>query len=726
VPPTGAATQVAELVRALALGWKNLAAYPPGHPALTSSLQLVHRRLNELRGPAGEVVLGIENDGLLYGSEKIESTTAQKFAQALFMRGVAVLRFAPETESHDLEIFLRLLASPADPKRGIWEDLTAAGVLHINLQPVDYSGIQVTDDLNAPPPDEIQPSLWEEILRALMEGHELSPEARSFLSKEGQPVTELVRMIVEHIDKASAKPAFDPDATFGIRMPMADVRAATNARVAEAVGNYIGNSKGARRENSLKQAVELLRSLPQPLRGAVLRRVAEALAVDDSAGGLLRQLASELPRDEVLEALRYLSSITKLSSHAMTLLQSLTALQTSTRAEPPSDNIVADLVHLFGEDDIDRYNPPDHAALLEQVAIHVPYAPPSQPGANETLGKRAETVADDALSRQLGRTLLELLASIGTALPPQQILSRLEAVFRSHLTAGEFEEAFELTQRLNEIATATNSSELRHAIHEAIGNLATPDMIHTLINSLQNAPPEKTRILQRLTDALGSGARRNLLLALSEENNRSRRRRLFDFIMSLGPVIAPEATAFLSDDRWYVLRNMLTILRTVNDRTSLPEVRKLAQNKDLRVRMEAIKSLFTLDTGVPLELLENVILDPDPKVAETAVALVGSAGIREGVGPLLRIVQGNDVFGSRRSLRVKAIRALGELGDPSSLGELQRFLRDSILPWPSKEERLAAWESLAGYPPESRIDFVERGARSRDRQVREICERMIQ
>ena len=126
MPPTPAASQVAELVRALALGWKNLAAYPPGHPALTSSLELVHRRLNELRGPAGEVVLGIEIDGLLYGSEKIESTTAQKFAQALFMRGVAVLRFAPETEARDIEVFLRLLASPTDPKRGIWEEITAA------------------------------------------------------------------------------------------------------------------------------------------------------------------------------------------------------------------------------------------------------------------------------------------------------------------------------------------------------------------------------------------------------------------------------------------------------------------------------------------------------------------------------------------------------------------------------------------------------------------------
>jgi HEAT repeat protein len=299
-------------------------------------------------------------------------------------------------------------------------------------------------------------------------------------------------------------------------------------------------------------------------------------------------------------------------------------------------------------------------------------------------------------------------------------------LFRAHLAAGEFDEAFELTQRLTDLARSTPSDALRQAIHESIGNLATPEMIQALIDSLQNAPPEKTRVLQRLTEALGSSARRNLLLALSEENNRSRRRRLFDFIMSLGPVIAPEATSFLGDDRWYVLRNMIVMLRAVNDRSSLPELRKLATHRDLRVRMEAIKSLFTLDSGVPIELLENVIQDPDPKVAETAIALVGSAGIREGVQPLLRIVKGNDVFGSRRSLRIKAIRALGELGDPASLSDLRRFFSDSYLPWPSKEERLAAWESLAGYPREVRADIVERGVRSRDRQVREICERMAE
>jgi HEAT repeat protein len=113
-------------------------------------------------------------------------------------------------------------------------------------------------------------------------------------------------------------------------------------------------------------------------------------------------------------------------------------------------------------------------------------------------------------------------------------------------------------------------------------------------------------------------------------------------------------------------------------------------------------------------------------VAETAVTIVGNYGIKQAVEPLLRIVQGNDIFGTRRSLRVKAIRALGEIGDPPALSRLQRFFRDSILPWPSKEERYAAWESLSGYPHEARAELVERGLRSRDMQVRQISQRLSQ
>jgi len=103
---------------------------------------------------------------------------------------------------------------------------------------------------------------------------------------------------------------------------------------------------------------------------------------------------------------------------------------------------------------------------------------------------------------------------------------------------------------------------------------------------------------------------------------------------------------------------------------------------------------------------------------------VGSYGIKEGVDPLLDILGGSDVFGVRRALRLKAIKALGELAQPRTLPLLHRFFRDPFLPWPSKEERRAAYESLAAYPPEARAELVEKGLRSRDPQVREICRRL--
>lgn len=719
---------MAELVRALALGWKNLAAYPAGHPALVSSLELCNRRLADLRGPAGEVVLGIANDGLLYGSEKIDSAPAQKFAQALYARGVAVLRFDNETDPRDIETFLRLLAStsPADQKRAIWEDLTAAGVMHINLQPVDYSDVQVTDDLSAPPQETKEPTLWEEILRSLMEGRMLSKDSEHFLSKDSQSADELSKMIRQYIDDtALATPTFDPDATFGVRMPIAgETPEAIQARVAESIGRYIAESQGAKKQKSLQQAIELLRNLAEPLRGTILRKVAEALAKDDTAGPLLRQLANEMPHDEVLEALRYLSSAGALSPHAMALLQSLAAIETSIDVQPPSPTVISDLVHLFGEDDVDRFNPPDHQALLDKVSIQIPEVSPSAQSTIDQLGRRVETVADDALTRQLGRTLIDLLSNIGASRPPQPLLLRTETLFRSHLTAGEFEEALELVGRMQDIAMTTHSDELRHAIHETFGRLATGDTIHALIESLHNAPPEQARSIQRLTEFLGAGARRNLLLALTEESNRSRRRRLFDFIASLGPVMVPEVTGLLNDSRWYVVRNMIVLLRTVNDRTSLPEIRKLAFHRDLRVRMEVIKSLFAMDTEVPRALLDDVLHDPDPKLAETAIVLVGSSGIKEAVDPLLRILVGNDFFGRRRSVRTKALRALGELGEARALPVLHRFFGEPILAWPAKEERHAAWESLSGYPREARAELVEKGLGARDPVVRQICKRI--
>jgi hypothetical protein len=636
--------EVSELVRALALGWKNLAAYPVGHPALVASLQRIQQRLDDIRGPAGEVVLGVAVDGIIYGQDKLVSTYAQKFAQALYTRGVAVARFDTATRLSDIETFLRLLGvgtgGGGDQTRPIWEELTAAGTTGINLQPVDYSAVQITDSLDATAPPRPEGSwLWDEILRALLADRELSPTARYLLSQEVRSINELAELMLRYADELTEAPvAFDPDATFGIRLAGAsdagDTGPIINDRLASAVGMSVGGTAGAKRHMALQQVVQLLRVLPEAMRGAVLRSVLRNVATDEAAGSQLRDFAADLPQDDVLDALRHLSTLTKLSSHAMSLLESLTAINAPVTAPPaiPPD-VVSELVTLFGEDDIDRFNPPDHRALLDDVSVHVPSQPRSAVTASTPLGERAETVAEDALNRQLVRTLLDLLVSYGASRQTEGLLGRLETVFASQLTSGSFDDALTLIEEIQEIAIVTTSETLRTAVDQTYGRLSSPEMTQTLISSLLTAPPETVPTIHQLIAALGAAATRSLLTALAEENNRSRRRRLFDFVASLGTVIVPEVTKLLRDPRWFVVRNMIALLRAVDDYTSLPELQRLAQHPDLRVRLAAIKGLLSMDAKVPPGLLHDVINHADPKMAETAITLVGNYGIREGVDP---------------------------------------------------------------------------------------------
>jgi HEAT repeat protein len=224
-------------------------------------------------------------------------------------------------------------------------------------------------------------------------------------------------------------------------------------------------------------------------------------------------------------------------------------------------------------------------------------------------------------------------------------------------------------------------------------------------------------------DALGLAAARGFLVALAEEKDKSRRRRLLDLLVSIGPLIAQPATELLEDERWYVVRNMIVLLQRVGDRSALPAVRRCAEHHDMRVRLEAIKWLLAYDPEVPRALLEQAINDPDPKLAEAAIVLAGSYGIKEAVAPLLAVVEGLDLMGRRRSLRVKALKALGDLGDPSVLPRLDRYFRNPrLLPLIALEERRAAFRSLAMYPPSARWPYVERGLRARDPEIRRLCE----
>ncbi|HEY0787180.1 MAG TPA: hypothetical protein VGE86_00955, partial [Thermoanaerobaculia bacterium] len=83
--------RTAELARVLAVAWRTISAYPPGHPTFAAALGEAYKKIAELAAFSGSVTLGIARDGLLVGDDKVASTHARKLAEAFYRHGVAIL-----------------------------------------------------------------------------------------------------------------------------------------------------------------------------------------------------------------------------------------------------------------------------------------------------------------------------------------------------------------------------------------------------------------------------------------------------------------------------------------------------------------------------------------------------------------------------------------------------------------------------------------------------------
>jgi HEAT repeat protein len=451
------------------------------------------------------------------------------------------------------------------------------------------------------------------------------------------------------------------------------------------------------------------------------------VATDPEGENALQAFTSSMSSHPVLRVLRQLGAEgVPLSRHAQRLVELLASTRPNVvEEETPSvrdlETLRGELLTLFRDEDIDRYNPEDHLALLARSMLAWPTRTPVELGTLESLGERVATLTDEAVDRQLAETLFDLLGRYQDE-KAAPVLARLNQLVQGALARGSLDEAAFAIEGMTRLAADEAVPEpTRAALRAQIERLADPETLSVLAASLGATPGPATVQLVRL---LGPGAIRSLLQVLVQEKVRVRRRRIFDLLTALGADVVPEATQWLMDPNWYVVRNIIALLRTVGDRSSLPTVRRLTGHADLRVRLEALRSLLDLDPASGHDYLVSAIADPDPRAATAAVELAGQRGGPAMVEPLLDVLRPWDVRGRRRVVRLAALQALGRVGRPEALPRLARFFRERWVPFGSRAERRAAYESLQGYAPDVRAWLVMRGLRSRDQEIRAVCERL--
>jgi HEAT repeat protein len=755
-----------ELLRELTIAWKNRLAYPEGHPAYQDALRLAHRRIATWTESRGPLLLGIAADGWVVEDAKLDSIGLQKIAEALYQRGVAVLGFEPGLESLELAQFLTLLS--LDPRRTgpepIWDRMVAARVRHIYLEPVDYSRISLDDGLDRAAPHAPN-DVWDRILRELVAGRELVEKGAELDASDRSGLDELSALLAEALqgegetgpgDGTGAQAgggegegASATGAAGGSGAGGGGARAAASSpgaeqgragggglaragsageRLARLMGRVFSQSPGAASIATVRRLAAVVRALPEALRHTLIDAVLRPLAASDAGAPALLTFVTALPRQTALASLERLAEERiELSARTAQLARELRAAQAGASPSPPpeeSDRLFSELRELYGSADIDRLNPAIVPEVGRAMNLEMPRPRTLDAGQAPDLGDRRDTLAGDYLASQLAHAILEIVGRQRSGEIPRALLRRLRGAYRGFLSSCRLQLACEVVEGLRAFrADPATSDSARLELEQSIDRMADRRSIAALLDGLPDLGPGDVPQVHRLVEALGPVSVRHLLWALGEEDDRSRRHRLMTLLTALGPLIVGEATQLLADSRWFVVRNGIVLLRSVGHRPALGEIARCASHPDLRVRLEAIKTLFVLDSEVPPDLLRRAIFESDPKLAEAAVSLIGAYGIVQASEPLVELLSRRDFWGLRRGLRLKAIKALANLHDPAVLPRLRHLFRGGLF-GVAREERLASYSALVCYPVESRRPFLERGRRSKDPELRAICARL--
>lgn len=682
------------------MAWKKLSTYPPGHPQREGAVASAYRELRGLLDLGKPVEIGVAKDGLSWGEQRSDSAGSRQLATLLYHGNIAVLRFTSGLNEAELEAFLGVLRAQPGETGGeaLAARLAAAAVIHVELKRADFSLVRATTGLEALPRPQLD--LWDRILRWHLEGR---PELAAAAQNAGLGA---VLAWVEATLAAAAE-GDSPE----VRQLLSRLVEAVEADLGTGFPGQ-GGAPGQTAGHRVRQVAELVGALPTALREPVLEAALGRLMTVDEEGSTLRALVAAVPRATFWGALgRLRASGARFPPVVAGLIDEM--------APAVEEGLVVGVAATV--EPIDRDVEIFRRRASPFLELPAPIAA-AAPGAFEL---EVRTLEPRASLQRLIATLVALLAKPRLASELDGLAARLEHAYTTLLVAGQAGAAYALVLELGQLASRLAGQPRAHdGARMALERLAGARAVAVLSGAIRRASAAELDDFHRLVERLGTEPIRHLLLALGEAEDRSVRRALFNFLKQHPKAVVSVAPRVLADERWFVVRNVLSLLQDVGDARAVASAQSCLRHPDPRVRVEALKLVGRQGSAELRDDVLSMFSDSEERIVRQAVQLAGELKLAAAVPPLLELLKPLDLGGKQRELRLKALKSLGEIGDPAVLDEIKRFFT-GVTPFVSPEERRAAYLSLAGYPAAARAPWVIRGARSRDPETQRACQALL-
>ena len=244
----------------------------------------------------------------------------------------------------------------------------------------------------------------------------------------------------------------------------------------------------------------------------------------------------------------------------------------------------------------------------------------------QTLVKELERDASDKLGT-LVNVLFELIYQSEEKSDVEDTFAFLRDTIKYSMIHGELPAVVSVMKRARDIMDEPVLTEEGKKYMKMLSSyLGSEEIIALLAEILDSGMELDRRVFGEFVEFLDKGAIEPMVKYLGELKTIHARKHIIDALIVLGRKDIQAVSKGLSDERWYVVRNIIYILRKIGDRRAIEYLLRTVRHADVRVRKEVIKALGELGSREVIQTLRECLDDPDMQVRVQAAKAFGIIG----------------------------------------------------------------------------------------------------
>ncbi len=721
---------VEKCIKELSLAIKTMGIYPSAHPAIKASVERLYAIMEGVLEASPELKLGIAQKNLLVDGQFLDKTNEifRDFALQFHRRGVASITFKKDLNAEELRMFLEVASTEPKmlQKSGGFLRLCQEGkISHIDIVEIDYEKVLGVEEGIGEAAEEgkvrSDEEIWTDLIRSLdlYSGLKLGEVEHNFLLHLEEEPDKMVAYLEGVASKGS--------------LGMSNLGGVAVRKTINSIGNYIFKNLPQEKEVHRKKLAEVVSHLNPKLR---IQLIDAEIDIEPGQIDVVTEIIPDLSNSVIVEMMTLaVSGEGRVTERLVKLFHKIV----------PEEERKREIIPLFGDSLADmsgKEDPLYMRQLIENLFLSKPtkdFISEAYRKALKELNEQISSISgikeytdslnERRIEEQASTVLMDLIRLETESSDYVEIAKNLGKVGMDFLLTGRYEKAKEIIEALIEEAGPEKgrTDGERNACKEALEKLRDIGIVHDLVTALRDWGKEKYETIHFILLHMGEIAVVPLLEALGRETDSSLRKKIISVIVGLGEEAIPEIVRRFSDKNWYVVRNMVRILREIGMEKAVRYLDIPLKHEDPRVRKEVVYALSSIGGREALKLISLMTGDPDGEVRRGAIKYLGVMRNKESVPLLMKLIAQRNPFGHKNYLIISGIEALGEIGAGEAVPGLVRLLRRSTIFARSRndEVRIAAATALEKIGNEQAMEALARGTRYRRKIVKQMCERLI-